>query len=97
LVRGVHGYLPSNDGLCLPSSNVICVAKIATGEEVEDFGADDGKDKAAYRQLSQLYSQGRRPTAPSRCVGPKNRKPGMSDCPPKARASLMLAIPGFLI
>jgi len=27
--------------------NAIRVAKIATGEEVEDFGADDGKDKAA--------------------------------------------------
>jgi hypothetical protein len=37
------------------------------------------------------------PTAPSQCVGPKNRKPGMSDCPSKAGASLMLAIPGFLI
>jgi hypothetical protein len=27
--------------------NAIRVAKIATGEEVEDFCADDGKDKAA--------------------------------------------------
>jgi hypothetical protein len=27
--------------------NAIRVAKIATGEEVEDFGADDGKDNAA--------------------------------------------------
>jgi hypothetical protein len=27
--------------------NAIRVAKIATGEEQEDFGADDGKDKAA--------------------------------------------------
>jgi hypothetical protein len=27
--------------------NAIRVAKIATGEVVEDFGADDGKDKAA--------------------------------------------------
>ena len=28
-------------------ANAIKVAKIATGEESEDFGADDGKDKAA--------------------------------------------------
>jgi hypothetical protein len=27
--------------------NAIRVAKIATGEEVEDFSAEDGKDKAA--------------------------------------------------
>jgi hypothetical protein len=27
--------------------NAIRVAKIATGEELEDFGTDDGKDKAA--------------------------------------------------
>jgi hypothetical protein len=27
--------------------NAILVAKIATGEIAEDFGADDGKDKAA--------------------------------------------------
>jgi hypothetical protein len=27
--------------------NTVRVAKIATGEEVEDFGANDGKDKAA--------------------------------------------------
>ena len=27
--------------------NAIKVARIATGEEAEDFGADDGKDKAA--------------------------------------------------
>jgi hypothetical protein len=28
--------------------NAILVAKIATGEIAEDFGADDGKDKAAH-------------------------------------------------
>jgi hypothetical protein len=28
-------------------ADVIGNAKIATGEEVEDFGADDGKDKVA--------------------------------------------------
>ncbi len=47
--------------------NAIRVAKIATGEEVEDFGADDGKDKAAQ-------SMGRRGgKARAEALSPKRR------------------------
>jgi hypothetical protein len=47
--------------------NAIRVAKIATGEEVEDFGADDGKDKAAQ-------SLGRRGgKARAKALSPKRR------------------------
>lgn len=47
--------------------NAIRVAKIATGEEQEDFGADDGKDKAAQ-------SMGRRGgAARAKALSPKRR------------------------
>ena len=47
--------------------NAIRVAKIATGEEVEDFGADDGKDKVA-QSLGQ-----RGGTARAKVLSPKRR------------------------
>src|SRR3954447_2466359 len=49
--------------------NAIRVAKIATGEEVEDFGADDDKDKAAQ-------SMGRRGKAESAAVLRRARDEG---------------------
>ena len=48
--------------------NAIRVAKIATGEEVEDFGADDGKDKAA-QSLGQRGGKAR-----AQALSPKRRK-----------------------
>lgn len=41
--------------------NAIKVAKIATGEEPEDYGADDGKDKAA-QSLGQRGGKARAAT-----------------------------------
>jgi hypothetical protein len=49
-------------------ANAIKVARIATGEEPEDYGADDGKDKAAQ-------SLGRRGgKARAKVLSPKRRK-----------------------
>jgi hypothetical protein len=42
--------------------NAIKVAKIATGEEQEDYGADDGKDPAA-KSLGQCGGKGAAPRA----------------------------------
>ena len=47
--------------------NAIRVAKIATEEEVEDFGADDGKDKAA-QSLGQRGGKAR-----AAALSPKRR------------------------
>jgi hypothetical protein len=48
--------------------NAIKVARIATGEEQEDFGADDGKDPAA----KLLGSRGGR--ARAKALTPKRRQ-----------------------
>ena len=47
--------------------NAIRVAKIATGEEVEDFPADDGKDPAA-KSLGQRGGKAR-----AKSLSPKRR------------------------
>jgi hypothetical protein len=47
--------------------NAIRVAKIATGEEPEDYGADDGKDKAA-QSLGQRGGKAR-----AKALSPKRR------------------------
>jgi hypothetical protein len=48
-------------------ANAIKVAKIATGEEPEDYGADDGKDKAA-QSLGQRGGKAR-----AKALSPKRR------------------------
>ena len=47
--------------------NAVKVMKIATGEEPEDFGADDGKDKAA-QSLGQRGGKAR-----AKALSPKRR------------------------
>jgi hypothetical protein len=49
-------------------ANAIKVAKIATGEESEDFGADDGKDPAA-KSLGQRGGKAR-----AEALSPRRRK-----------------------